>query len=137
TAYGVTNSNPQKYFQQVVDAVETLENNGNNSIYTTGEPSMDYVNLFNKNDYSGVDEILLWKYFDMSLGMGHSAYLTTYSGHGTGLSKSLVDSYLAIDGLPISNSSVYMGDADYETATLNRDPRLAQSIFLPGDPVTV
>src|SRR5690606_23404484 len=62
---------------------------------------------------------------------------TTYSGHGTGLSKSLVDSYLAIDGLPISNSSVYMGDADYETATLNRDPRLAQSIFLPGDPVTV
>lgn len=137
TSFGVNDANPSKYLQQAAEASETLMNMVSSGIYSTGNPSLDYVNLFNKNDYSGVSEILLWKKFDMSLGMGHSAYLGTYSGHGTGLSKSLVDSYLAIDGLPISLSSVYQGDADYITAAQNRDPRLAQSIFLPGDPVTV
>src|SRR5690606_19674878 len=98
TPFGISGANPEKYFQQAASAAEELIEMGSSGIYTTGSPKLDYVNLFNKNDYSGVSEVLLWKKFDMSLGMGHSAYLTTYSGHGTGLSKSLVDSYLCVDG---------------------------------------
>lgn len=137
TPFGVSDANPEAYLQVAATAVDTLMKMGTCDIYSTGQPSEDYVNLFNQSDYSGISEVMLWKKFDRSLGMGHSAYLTTYNGHGTGLSKSLVDSYLCTDGLPISSSSVYKGDATYIIATKDRDPRLAESIFLPGDPVTI
>lgn len=137
TPFGVSNGNPKSYLESAAKAVETLMEMGSSLIYSTGRPSEDYVNLFNRSDYSDVSEVMLWKKFDRSLGMGHSAYLTTYSGHGTGLSKALVDSYLCTDGLPISLSKRYKGDSTYILAAENRDPRLAESIFLPGDPITV
>lgn len=130
--------NKSAYFLgEAVDAASQLINMGTVQIHSTGNPDTDYVNLFNAADYSGVSEIMLWKKFDRSIAMGHSTYLTTYNGHGTGLSKSLVDSYLSKDGLPISESDLYQGDADYITATIDRDPRLTQTIFMPGDDVTV
>jgi hypothetical protein len=136
TPFGVSDANPKKYLLAAANAVDTLMEMATCDIYSTGQPSKDYVNLFNRNDYSDISEVMLWKKFDMNLEMGHSAYLTTYNGHGTGLSKSLVDSYLCTDGLPISSSALYKGDLTYIMATKNRDPRLAESIFLPGDPVT-
>jgi hypothetical protein len=51
-----------------------------------------------------------------------------------GISKSLVDDYLCTDGKPISVSPLFMGYDSIELEAQNRDPRLAQSIFLPGDP---
>lgn len=137
TVFGSAENHANDYLQQAVDAAEVLINAGNIGVYSTGNPSSDYVNLFNAADYSGVSEVMLWKKFDRTLSMGHSAYLTTYNGHGTGLSKAMIDSYLVTDGLPISMSANYNGDDDYIVATVDRDPRLAQTIFLPGDDVTV
>lgn len=137
TPFGVSKDNPDKYLQQVVDAASTLINMKTSAIYSTSNPTSDYINLFNKNDYSGITEVMLWKKFDFNLSMGHSVYLTTYNGHGTGLSKTLVDDYLCSDGLPISLSPNYKGDSNYIIATENRDPRLAQTLFMPGDPVTI
>lgn len=137
TVFESAENHANEYLQQAADAAEVLINAGNISVYSTGNPSSDYVNLFNAADYSGVSEVMLWKKFDRTLSMGHSAYLTTYNGHGTGLSKAMVDSYLVTDGLPISMSANYHGDDDYIAATVDRDPRLAQTIFLPGDDVTV
>lgn len=45
--------------------------------------------------------------------------------------KSLVDSYLASDGLPISMSPLYK-ETSYEDVFRNRDPRLVQTILQPG-----
>src|SRR5690606_22305379 len=49
----------------------------------------------------------------------------------------LVDSYLCIDGLPISRSSNYLGDDNLVEVVQNRDPRLEQSIWVPGDPINI
>lgn len=45
--------------------------------------------------------------------------------------KSLIDSYLMIDGLPIEESPLYNVDA-YEEVFENRDPRMTQTILEPG-----
>jgi hypothetical protein len=47
--------------------------------------------------------------------------------------KSLVDSYLMIDGLPIEKSPLYNVDT-YEEVFENRDPRMTQTILEPGSP---
>ena len=46
--------------------------------------------------------------------------------------RSLVDSYLCADGLPISKSPMYQ-DSSYESVFRNRDPRMTQTILVPGD----
>ncbi|MBS9525709.1 RagB/SusD family nutrient uptake outer membrane protein [Litoribacter alkaliphilus] len=47
--------------------------------------------------------------------------------------KSLVDSYLCIDGLPIDRSPLY-SEESYEAIFENRDPRMSQTILAPGSP---
>ena len=47
---------------------------------------------------------------------------------GIGLSKDFVESFLCIDGLPISVSTLYQGDNTLETELTNRDPRMYQVI---------
>ncbi|GHB54417.1 RagB/SusD family nutrient uptake outer membrane protein [Persicitalea jodogahamensis] len=47
--------------------------------------------------------------------------------------KSLVDSYLMIDGLPIEKSPLYEENS-YEAVFENRDPRMTQTILAPGSP---
>lgn len=46
--------------------------------------------------------------------------------------RSVVDSYLCIDGLPIEKSPLY-SDETYAAVFENRDPRMRQSIVAPGD----
>jgi starch-binding outer membrane protein, SusD/RagB family len=46
--------------------------------------------------------------------------------------KSLMDSYLCADGLPIDKSPLY-SEATYEDVFKNRDPRLTQTVVVPGD----
>ncbi|WP_207425851.1 RagB/SusD family nutrient uptake outer membrane protein [Pedobacter sp. SYSU D00535] len=45
--------------------------------------------------------------------------------------KSLVDAYLAVDGLPITMSPLYK-ETSYEDVFKNRDPRMVQTILQPG-----
>lgn len=53
--------------------------------------------------------------------------------HRGGATKSMVEDYLCIDGLPISISPLYQGDAKIEDVFVNRDPRLRQTILHPDD----
>lgn len=46
--------------------------------------------------------------------------------------RSLVESYLCADGLPIEKSPLY-SDASYADVFKNRDPRMTQTILVPGD----
>lgn len=47
--------------------------------------------------------------------------------------KSLVDSYLMIDGRPISQSPLYR-ETSYEDVFQKRDPRMTQTVLAPGSP---
>ena len=101
-----------------------------------------YHLLFNQWDYSNSKEIMLWKEFNRSLGVWHNDNRNPgRNGAGVGLTRSLVDSYLCIDtdgtAKPISLASTYQGDENLLTVVANRDPRLAQTMFVPGRARTI
>ncbi|GAA4309528.1 RagB/SusD family nutrient uptake outer membrane protein [Compostibacter hankyongensis] len=137
TVFGITDGDPGKYLKQSLDASEQLMESGKFAIYNTGHPESDYDLLFNQSDLSGNPEIIFWrKYKEGLLTHNGQRYLSIIAGN-TGISKSLVDSYLCTDGRPISSSRLYRGDSGLLQVVKNRDLRLRQLIFVPGDPITI
>lgn len=87
-----------------------------------------YHDLYGSLDLSKNEEVLLYKSYLSGI-MTHSVVgYTNSSTMMSGLTKDAVDSYLCSDGLPISLSSLYMGDADIQSTLANRDLRLVQSV---------
>jgi len=137
--FGVDGSDGTQYLQLAAQTAEELmENTGGYSIHNTGNPEQDYWVVFNQTEYTGHSEVMLWRDFDVNLGIAHNGqrYLPRIGG-GRGLTRNLVESYLCTDGKPIAASDLYQGDRGLLDVASNRDPRLAQSMFLPGDPMEV
>jgi hypothetical protein len=138
TVFGTTGADWQKYMQAAEQSSKELIDLGTLSLYTNGNPDDYFRDLFGADDLTGNKEILLWKKYDLQLGVGNrvTSYTTVNAGGGTGLTKSLVDDFLAKDGKPIAVSPLYQGDNKLLDVVANRDPRLRQSIYVPGDIVT-
>jgi hypothetical protein len=134
TPFGVTGSDGKKYVTLARDAAKQLIDKGLYQLYSTGKPKEDYYHLFGLVDYSSNSEVLLWRGYNKALSLVHREAGTYYRANGWGLSKWLVDSYLCTDGLPISVSPLYAGDNNLLNVVKNRDPRLAQTIWIPRDP---
>jgi len=136
---------PEKFLQMAVDAAGSLIESGLYDIYTEpNDPKWNYFKLFGRVDYSDNPEVLLWKKYDLNLGMGHGREHQTGKGWsgGVGLTKPFVESYLCTDGNPIflsngSSNPLYKGDSDLITLTTNRDPRIIQTIVTPGFPLQI
>ena len=112
--------------------------------------SPDYASLYNQTDLSGQrDEVLLWRMYSEdakvqnqvvgathgygAIEVGTDTYIFVH-GDNTGFTRSLVDSYLMKNGLPIyADGSLYQGDKSLESTMENRDPRLVSSVAKPGD----
>src|SRR5699024_1159893 len=124
-----------KFLQTSADASERLIKQGSYSIYSTGEPQNDYFNLFSTYSYSGNPEIIYWKEYSTESGLGHAfaRYWAQNLRHQFGATRSLVDSYLASDGNPISISPVFQGKDSIQQEMKNRDPRLTQTIANFGE----
>ncbi len=137
TVFGAENSDPVKYLQMAVSASQTLIDEGRYQIFNEGNPEKDYSLLFNQSDLSNNPEIMFWKKYKLGL-LSHNGqrFLAIIAGN-TGVTKSLVESYLCTDGLPISSSPLYKGDNGLNNVVSDRDPRLHQIIFAPGDPITI
>ncbi len=135
TPFGVEGSDGARFLTLARDAAKQLIDDGLYDIYNQGTPKLDYLQLFGQDDYSNNPEVMLWKKWDESLGLVRWA--PSIWGMGRGITKELVDSYLCLDGKPISESSLYVGDANLMNVVKNRDPRLAQSIWVPGDPINI
>ena len=132
TPFKVVNSDGTKFIQKAAEASNALitlaESNGNTKLADcTGEAG--YTNLFNQRDYSSNKEVLLWRKYSVNDGQ-YTRWGAYYYGAGRGLTKSLVDSYLCMDGKPISVSEKYQGDKTLKNVVANRDPRLNQTIFV-------
>ena len=141
TVFGVDGSDGRKFLSLAADAAKMLMDRGLYSINNTGNPTSDYEVCFNQKDFTGNPEIMLWKDYSIDLGMvNHSQrYLEAlygWPGH-FGINNWLVESYLCTDGLPISESPLYAGDLTLDDVFKNRDPRLGQSLFMPGDPSVI
>jgi hypothetical protein len=132
TAFGVAGSDGTDYLEQAADVAYDLIDGGTRSL----NPS--YGDLFNQTNLSSNSEIILWREYDY-VGLGNSFGNDAQQTWPNYFSYSLsaMSSYLAIDGLPTSVTTLTTTDkalADIET---NRDPRLAETLMVPGDLVRV
>ncbi len=134
TDFGVSGSEGTTYLELAAETSKKIIDEGHYSLYNTGNVNDTYYTLFNQVDLSGNSEVIFWKKYDVDLGVTHNVhrYIPRIGGN-TGLSKSLVDSYLATDGQPITLSALYQGEESLENITANRDPRLSQTLYLPED----
>jgi hypothetical protein len=110
------------YLQQAKEAAQTLINATSYSL------SPNYQANYNSDDLAGNREMILYKRYEAGV-LQHSLIAYNYSSTVLwGLTKSAVESYVAIDGLPISLSPLYQGDDTITKTVANRDRRLKQTI---------
>lgn len=111
----------------------------------------DYAGLYSQTDLSGQrNEVLLWRMYSEDAKVQNQVVGATHGygsvqtengtyifvhGDNTGFTRSLVDSYLMADGLPIYASSNYQGDKSLVSTMAGRDQRLVTSVAKPGDKI--
>lgn len=138
TEFGDPGVNTDKYFAKSVEAAEELMSGEYRvGIYNTGNSDSDYFNLFGMSDYSNIDEILLWKNHDQSIGVSHNALLyVTDRTNGRGGTFARLDSYLDRNG-DIFNyrqlTEQIRGNEYLEQVAEIADPRFSQTFYIPGD----
>ena len=112
------------------DVSQDIINNSGYSLYTTGSPTTDYLDLFNNTSLAGNPEIILARYFENDLlNSGWWEYM--FGNYEVSPAKDLLQNYLMADG------SFYTNQPDYPTNSFvqefeSRDPRLSQTYAYPG-----
>lgn len=97
-------------------------------VMTAGYVLGNYKDLYSSMSLTGNKEVILYKVYAAG-GMTHSVIgYTNSTTQMSGLTKSAVESYAATDGLPITLSPLYQGDADIKTLRMNRDKRLLVTV---------
>ncbi len=130
----VTDDKIRDYFTQAAAAAKAVMDRNVWRIYNTGNPNNDYRVIFQTTDLSTNPEILWFKKYDgEEIGNSVNRYLNT-GGGSCGVTASLVDDYLTIDGRPFVgeeklNAKKVWGQELLPTV---RDPRLAQTVCTPG-----
>lgn len=125
--HGGTDS--EVWLQEAAKASRELIENGPYELYSTGNPDHDYNAIFQMTDLSGVKEVLWWRRYEPGVVVNSWQWYLRLI-HPT---KSIVEDYLCKDGLPITLSPMYKGDATYRNIFENRDPRLRQTVLHPDD----
>ena len=125
-AYG----DASRHLTLALNAAQAVLDSRQHELYTS------YTNLF---QYAGEGrqnrENILVKQFGTSSAnvvLSHNYSLDLYVG-GVNPTKSLVDSYLMKDGLPISRSPLYTVPSTSPGVFQNRDERLAATVFRQGE----
>ncbi|EJW91014.1 lipoprotein [gut metagenome] len=124
-----------QWLKMAADESDALIQSGKYEIYKTGKPNEDYFNLYRIDDKSNLKEAVL--YVDYKADIREHNMAAASREAGCGFSKDFVESFLCSDGLPISLSEKYQGDADIRKETANRDPRLKQQILTYDFPTNV
>lgn len=137
TGFGTVGVDPKKYFQIAVDAaLELMNGNYKVGIFNNGIGDEDYGKLFGQDDYSSINEILLWKGYDQGLKLSHNAqgYLTSRT-QNKNIALAMVESYLDKNGQPYDYRSIGASNKgnDYLMKIAEDcDPRLKQVVWIPG-----
>jgi len=105
-------------------------------LYSNGNPATSYNELFTdagKLANGRNNETILARVFLENVSMHNMSRETQVPDQTARFNptKSLVDAYLASDGLPVEVSPLY-SEASYEDIFKNRDPRMTQTILAPG-----
>ena len=130
----VTSDKISDYLNQCVEACKAIIDRNVWAIYTTNNATNDYRQLFQTEDLSNNKEVLWFKRYDgTNIGNNVDRYLNK-GGGSAGITASLVDDYLTIDGQPFvgtakTDAKKVFGD---ELKPTLRDPRLSQTVCMPG-----
>lgn len=124
-------SDPDMWLREAANAAKELIESGPYSLYVTGDPDHDYNAIHRATDLTGNPEVLYWRKYKEGV-VSHNA-MWMFHRWFSSATKSMVEDYLCTDGLPITLSTLYKGDAVYEDIFENRDPRLRQTILHPND----
>lgn len=113
-------------------AAKRVMDEGPYRLYSTGNSNSDYRDLFASND-AKEDEIMLTRRYSIDLDVINNInyYFTSPTQSDVGLTKSIVDTYLLNDGSPFTSQSGF-DTFDFAQESQNRDPRMAQTIRIPG-----
>jgi len=118
------------YLNATITASEAIINSGNYDIWSTGNPTTDYYNLFIQDDLTGNKEAILPMVYIKNV---LTQNLTRELGESsTGFTKDFARSFLCTDGLPTALSPLYKGDDSLDAEATNRDPRFSQLIATRG-----
>ena len=135
------NSTYQYFFKMSVAAAEKVAEKYKAQLVTnTGsipqslsDPENPYFKMWGTTDMSATPEILLWRQYSHALGVNNDVEVAVQAGNiGTGFTRSLIESYLMQDGLPIYASSYTYDDSSLAKVATHRDPRLAIFLKVPG-----
>ncbi|HLS37627.1 MAG TPA: RagB/SusD family nutrient uptake outer membrane protein [Sphingobacterium bovisgrunnientis] len=134
----VTDAKIKEYLTAAKEAAQVVINSNRWSISTSGSALTDYRDLFNTADLSTNREVLMWRKYNPAENIGHgvSKYLST-GGGDIGVTLSLVDDYLTRDGRPFAGAErkSVQGTYGQELLPTIRDPRLSQTVGMPGEPI--
>jgi len=101
------------------------------NIYNTGKPEQDYGTLFNSQDLTGNNEVILVNIFDMSKSKSQNVNSTVFGDYEQAPAKDLLQTYLMKDGSRFTNVSGY-AQMGFVEEFKNRDPRMSQTMVYPG-----
>lgn len=130
----VTDEKIRSYLTQAAASAKEVIDRGVWKIYTTGKKTNDYRQMFQTTDLSGNSEVLWYKQYDGDqIGNNVNRYLNQ-GGGSIGVTASLVDDYLTIDGKPFTGAQSIEAKKVFgdELQPTLRDPRLAQTVCMPG-----
>ena len=124
-----------RLLKMAADETDAIMATGKYEIYNTGHPEKDYYDVFVMEDKTNLKEAILpVTYLDGKRKHGMSR---TLAEANTGFSKDFVESYLCLNGKPITGNDQYKGDANMKDETTDRDPRLKQTILTWDFPTRV
>jgi len=104
---------------------------GKFSVYTTGKPDQDYATLFNSQDLTTNNEVILANIFDMSKNRSQNVNGTVFGDYEQAPAKDLIQTYLMRDGSRFTDLPNY-DKLSFVKEFQNRDPRLSQTMAYPG-----
>jgi len=138
TAFATTGADPAKYFQISVDAAEKLiKGPYSKGLYNTGKGWEDYYKLFGFDDMSDINEVLLYRAYNIGDGVRNDAqYTTTGATNQMGVTWELTSSYLGKDGVPydyLNVAKTVKGNDFLTKIATDVDPRFHASVWVPND----
>lgn len=120
------------YLQLAYEAADKLMTEGPFKLYSTGKPELDYAVLFARYD-AVTSEVILSINFDYGTQLCHNATAVALMGSQgrNSMTKKFVDAYLMADGTRYTSQTDW-DKKEFAEQVAGRDPRLAQTIRIPG-----
>lgn len=132
----ITDAKINEYLTTAATYAKQVMDRGVWAISTAGKDENDaYRRIFATTDLGSNQEILWYRKYDGdNVGNCVDRYLNT-GGGGIGVTSSLVDDYLTIEGEPFAGTDTTTYAYGEDLGPDVRDPRLSQTVALPGQKI--